>query len=406
LKAPREHATICLPKVRPRVTRCARKNYSGLNLKSWLKKIQWLTLPFLALTLLGSVVGLALYIPRYGIHPLEPIFCFSFVAIVAWVVSSGYHRYFAHKTFQCHPALKIFYLILGCSAFQQSALVWASDHRFHHRYVDTEQDPYNIKKGFWWAHVGWVLTDDPKSRATLLNNVPDLAKDKWVMWQHKYWIWLSLPLSLGLPLFLGFLIGRPVGMFLWGSLLRVVITHHTTFTINSIAHKFGTQPYSDANSARDVWWLAPILWGENYHNYHHCFQGDYRNGIRWYQWDPSKWALWCLAKIGMVKGLQRTPAHLILKARLEMELKRVEQANPFYERLLGLRQTLLDAAELYAKARKNYLEFKRNATDRSRESIEAAKENLRLRKAAFEAGWREWKEAVRLSFRTLATSRS
>lgn len=379
-----------------------------MKIVAWFKRLSWLTVPFLVLTFLGSATGLALYIPRYGVHPLEPLFCVGFAYLVAMVVSSGYHRYFAHKTYKPHPLLKIFFLIIGCAAFQQSALVWASDHRFHHRYVDTELDPYNIKKGFWWAHIGWLLTEDPKSRQTLMSSAPDLAQDKWVMWQHKYWIWISLPLALGLPLLLGFWIGRPLGMLFWGVLLRIVITHHTTFMINSVAHYFGTQPYSDSNSARDVWWLIPFLWGENYHNYHHRFPSDYRNGIHWYQWDPSKWMLWSFSKIGLVKGLQRTPEHQILKAKIAMDLKRLEKKMknklsqekwaPLYDRLLKLREALLQAAELYANAKKNFSEFKQNAADRSHQAFQLAKENLQRHKMAFEAMIQEWQEALRMSF--------
>ncbi len=378
---------------------------------SFLKKIQWLTLPFFSLSLLMSAVGLAVYIPLYGVHPLEPIVCAAYVFIVAMVVSGGYHRYFAHKAFECHPLLKIFYLIMGCAAYQQSALVWASDHRFHHRYVDTEKDPYNIQKGFWWAHIGWVLAKDPESRSTLLQNVPDLAKDKWVRWQHKYWLWISIPLALGIPLLIGILIGRPVGMLLWAGLLRIVITHHTTFTINSVAHYFGTQPYSNENSARDVWWLGPILCGENYHNYHHSFQGDYRNGIRWYHWDPTKWALWLLSNTPLVKRLHRAPSHSVLKARLEMDLKRLETRlkpaptefwAPLHQHLLGMRQALEEAADCYAKAKKNYLEFKNNLAIRSRDSLQAAKQNLKDKEKAFQASLSQWRESIRAACRGFA----
>ncbi|MBL7685282.1 MAG: fatty acid desaturase, partial [Deltaproteobacteria bacterium] len=319
----------------------------------------------------------------------------------------------SHKAFQCHPALKIFYLILGASALQQSALVWASDHRFHHRYVDTEKDPYNIKKGFWWAHVGWLLAESPESRKTLLSNVPDLAKDKWVMWQHKYWVWISIPLSFGIPLLIGFWIDRPIGMLLWGILLRIAITHHTTFTINSIAHSFGTQPYSDENSAKDVWWLAPFLCGEHYHNYHHCFQGDYRNGIRWYHWDPSKWFLWMLSKIGLVKNLQRTPDHLILKARLEMDLKQVEKMKPIqkleywaplHERLLKMRQSLVETAEQYAQALKHYREMKKNASGRSQIAFVETQKKLEAYKRNFDELLKQWRENMRVCFETYSSA--
>ena len=255
-----------------------------------------MTIPFLLLTPLLSAAGLIYYISRHGVHFLEPTICLIYVMTIAFIISSGYHRYFAHKTYQCHPALKIFYLVLGCAAMQQSAFVWAADHRMHHRYVDTDKDPYNIQKGFWWAHIGWLLSKDPSHRNRLAEIAPDLAKDRWVMWQNRYWLLLSVPLTFGIPLLIGFWIGRPVGMLLWAGFLRIVISHQTTFTINSIAHKFGTQPYTDENSARDVWWLAPLLFGENYHNYHHRFQSDYRNGVKWYQFDPSKWILWVLSR--------------------------------------------------------------------------------------------------------------
>lgn len=372
------------------------------------KNFQWITSSFLFITLLLSIVGLAFYIPRYGVHPLEPLLCAAYVSVVAMVVSSGYHRYFAHKTYECHPALKIFYLIVGAAAFQQSALIWAVDHRMHHRYVDTEQDPYNIKQGFWYAHVGWLLKQDPAHRSEMLSLAPDLAKDRWVMWQHKYWLLLSLPLAFGIPLLIGFWMDRPLGVFLWVGILRIVISHHTTFTINSIAHKFGVQPYTDKNSARDVWWLAPLLWGENYHNYHHRFQSDYRNGVRWYHYDPSKWTLWLFSKIGLTKGLRRTPDSQILKARLEMDLKYLENKllpaprefwMPLHQKLVGMRLALEEAAELYGHARKNYKDFKSNVSHRSHDSLEKAKESLRENEKIFKARMQEWRKTIALSFK-------
>lgn len=373
-----------------------------MEMKS-LKTFKWVTIPFLSLTFFGAIAGLAFYIPAAGIHPLEPIYLGASVYLIAWVISAGYHRYFAHKTFECHPLLKIFYLVIGCAAYQQSALVWAADHRLHHRFVDTDKDPYNIKKGFWWAHIGWLFADDPPSRETLLKNAPDLAKDRWVMLQHKYWVWLSIPLAIGLPLAIGFMIGRPVGMFLWGCVLRIVITHHTTFTINSISHYFGTQPYTDENSARDVWWLGPILCGENYHNYHHCFPSDYRNGTRWYHWDPSKWSLWLLSHTGLVHSLRRVPSSTVLKARLEMDMKRLakrlepapeEVRTPIFDRLAHLRQSLEEAAEMYARARKSYDQTKADWANRSRQSLEGLKATLRERKQNLQDLGKKWRSLI------------
>lgn len=372
------------------------------------KNFQWVTSLFLSLTFLISIAGLIYYIPHFGIHPLEPILTAIFVFVVAMVVSGGYHRYFSHKTFQCHPLVKIFYLVVGAAAFQQSALVWSADHRMHHQHVDTELDPYNIKKGFWHAHIGWLFAKDPAHRNKIASIAPDLIKDPWVMWQHKYWLLISLPLAFGIPLLIGFLIGRPMGMFLWVGVLRIVITHHTTFTINSIAHMFGTQPYTDKNSARDCWWLAPFLCGENYHNYHHRFQSDYRNGIKWYHYDPTKWALWLMEKVHLVKNLRRTPDSLILKARLEMDLKYLENKLkpapkefwiPLHNQLVGMRMALEEAADLYTHARKNYQEFKKNMSSRSQESLQKAKDALHEKERIFKTRLAEWRKTIAWSFR-------
>ncbi len=375
-------------------------------MSSFFRNKSWVTFPFFTLTTLASIVGLAIYIPLYGVHPLEPVVCVAFVYLVAWVVSSGYHRCFAHKSFRCHPALKIFYLIVGSAAFQQSALKWVSDHRYHHQYVDTDKDPYNIQKGFWWAHMGWILEKAPEgSREKILANTPDLRRDKWIVWQDRYWPLIGALISIIIPVAIGFMIHRPFGMFLWAGLTRVVLSLQSTFLINSLAHKFGTQPYTDKHSAHDVWWIAPLFCGENYHNYHHAFQGDYRNGVRWYQWDPSKWSLWLLAHTPLVKDLRRTPQHVILKTRLEMDLKRLEEkTRPFAEeskaRLLeylqGMRQRLEEAALLYHQTRKNYRELKKNMVAYSRASLVDAKKSLRERRAIFKNTMRDWQRVVRM----------
>lgn len=379
---------------------------------NWVKKYSWVNLSFYSLITLASIAGLAIYIPFFGIHPLEPIITVIFIYLVALVVSGGYHRYFTHKAFQCNTLIKILYLILGAAAFQQSALTWASDHRRHHRYLDTEMDPYSITKGFWWAHIGWVFAKETPGRQQGFVNVPDLKKDKWVLWQHRYLYWIAIPLAFGIPLAIGFMIGRPLGMFLWAGLLRVVITHQTTFLINSATHKFGKQPYSDQNSGREVWWLSLFfLCGEHYHNFHHCFQADYRNGTRWYHWDPTKWSLWLLSHLGLVDKLKRTPPHLIWRARVEMDFKRLEKKmvrtpsefwQPWQERLLRLRKSLEERALGYTQAWKNYFESKQHLTSRSRESLRQARLALRQKEKAFKAALGEWRETLHLAGQSLA----
>ena len=123
-----------------------------------------------------------------------------------------------------------------------------------------------------------------------LPGVADLQKDPLIMWQHRNHFLIGAVVAC-IPLYLGLLTGHFWAYLVMGLSLRIVLTHHTTFLINSAAHMFGSRPYTDANSARDNWVLAPLTYGEGYHNFHHMWQWDYRNGVRWYQWDTTKWML-------------------------------------------------------------------------------------------------------------------
>jgi stearoyl-CoA desaturase (delta-9 desaturase) len=196
---------------------------------------------------------------------------------------------------------------------QNSALKWSADHRVHHSKTDRDEDPYNISRGFWWAHVGWVLHRDPKEID--LRSVKDLAADPLIAWQDRYYVPLAVVFCGVLPLGLGFLWGDPIGALLVAGFLRLVAQWHATFAVNSFAHWIGTQPYSTANSARDSVWTALISMGEGYHNFHHRFQADYRNGVRWYHFDPTKGFVWRLEKVRLSSDLKRVPAEAIARAK-------------------------------------------------------------------------------------------
>lgn len=242
-------------------------------------------------------------------------------------ITAGYHRLFSHPTHRAHGSLRALYLFFGAASIQNSALKWSSDHRTHHGKVDKEEDPYNIKKGFWWAHIGWVVTKAPEPD---FSNVPDLKKDKLVMWQHRNYLLLAI-LSVGvIPACLGMLWGDPIGAVLVAGFLRLVLQWHSTFSINSVAHIIGKRPYSLANSARDSVLTALLTMGEGYHNFHHRFSNDYRNGVRWFHYDPTKWWVWTMSKFRLTSDLKRVPKRVIQKARdhvkAELEARRLEQA--------------------------------------------------------------------------------
>ena len=210
-------------------------------------------------------------------------------------------------------------------ALQNSVYVWAARHRVHHRHVDeVDRDPHSIKSGFWHAHIGWMLRAWPTSEVNF-SEVKDLEKDWVVMLQHRfYWplVWIS---NLGIPLLLGVIFNEIIGMLLLAGVLRLVVSHHFTFFINSLAHTWGRRPYSDENTAVDNGWIALLTWGEGYHNYHHAFQADYRNGVRWWQYDPSKWLINAMAWTGMAFDRKRMPNFRIQRAKLAMEFQRLNQ---------------------------------------------------------------------------------
>ena len=240
-------------------------------------------------------------------------------------ITTGYHRLWSHKTFDAHWSVRLVLMLFGSMALQNSVLHWAANHRSHHQFVDdNDRDPYSAGRGLWFSHIGWMLRGYPSGVADL-STVRDLQKDPILAFQHRYYLPIALGMNVLLPLALGWLHGDLWGVFLLAGVLRLVVSHHFTFLINSAAHAFGRQPYSDEHSARDNGWLAFLTYGEGYHNFHHQFAHDYRNGIRWWQWDPSKWIICSLSWVGLTTRLRRTPAVVIQRARLTMQFRRVQE---------------------------------------------------------------------------------
>ncbi len=240
-------------------------------------------------------------------------------------ITTGYHRMWSHRTFKARWPVRLALALFGGMALQNSIYVWAARHRIHHRHVDdVERDPHSIKSGFWHAHIGWMLRAWPTSEIDF-SQVRDLERDPIVMWQHRNYWKLVWTMNLGIPLVLGWMTGDILGMLLLAGVLRLVVSHHFTFFINSLAHTWGKRPYSEENTAVDNGLVALVTWGEGYHNYHHAFQADYRNGIRWWQYDPSKWLINTLAWTGMVTERKRTPWFRIQRARLMLEFAKLRQ---------------------------------------------------------------------------------
>jgi len=289
-------------------------------------RVIWVTSVFLMVTLAISLTVAPWYIWHFGLNWfLVGLFLVFYIA-TGLSITMGYHRLFSHLSFKAKWPVKLFVLIFGSAAFENSTYDWVSDHRRHHKHVDEDEDPYDITKGFWYAHMGWMmfkLRPDPPQ-----DNVADLAKDPLVMWQHRYTHIIGIVFGFGLPTLIGALYGwfhfgtmhgmevQALGGFLLAGVLRIVCVQHSTFCINSVCHTVGNRPYSTRCSARNSGLVALVTFGEGYHNFHHEFQHDYRNGVKFWQFDPTKWTIWTLNKLGMTSELRRVPESRILLAEL------------------------------------------------------------------------------------------
>ena len=218
---------------------------------------------------------------------------------------SGVDFHASHQSFDCPDWVKRLALIAGGWALQNSALVWGADHIRHHARTDTDEDPYNATRGFWHSHCGWLFYNTPHR---LEKYEIRLRRDPVILWQHQYY-WPIVASGLAIPFCVGFwwhgtLQGGISGL-LMGGLLRMFMVLNSTFTINSLCHMVGSQPHGTQDSSRDSWLISFISFGEGYHNYHHTYARDYRNGPQWYNFDPSKWIIYALSLAGLASNLRR-----------------------------------------------------------------------------------------------------
>lgn len=285
----------------------------------------WPTTLMFAMTTAVAAIAVPWYGFAHGYHAAAWI-CFAvFLVTNGMAITCGYHRLFAHSTYEAHPALRLMYVLFGAMALQNSVLKWSADHRVHHRFIDDpDRDPYCARRGFWFSHIGWMLRNYPSGNADF-SNVRDLQRDPLVVWQQRYYLPIALAMNFGLPLLVGWASGEMLGTLLLAGVLRLVLSHHFTFFINSLAHMWGSQPYTDENTARDNGVLAYLTHGEGYHNFHHMFAHDYRNGVRWWQWDPSKWFIGAMHRLGLASNLKRVPWFKIQRALLDAQFQRAER---------------------------------------------------------------------------------
>lgn len=226
--------------------------------------------------------------------------------ITALGITVGFHRMLTHRSFEAHPVVRFLFLLFGSMAMEGPALDWASIHIQHHANSDDEEDPHSPLHGFLHAHLGWFFNGF-KSKPDIYGSW--LKKDRLVVFMsNTFLIWTAL--SFLVP----FLIGGWTGL-LWGGLVRIFLTTHVTWSVNSICHTFGKRMFETRDRSYNNWLVGLLAFGEGWHNNHHAFPRSAFHGMRWWQFDFSSYVIMTMEKLGLAWNVQRVPAH-VLEERL------------------------------------------------------------------------------------------
>jgi len=362
-------------------------------------RINWSAVLFIGAYHLALLVTLPLYLahqtPSWGLIGAT-IFLW---AATLMSITAGYHRLYAHRTYKLHPAVEAVLLFFGTMSVQGSVFQWAHDHRLHHRHVDSELDPYGTEKGFWHSHLLWMFKDRSEMNDRYL---ADLKKNRLLVLQDRYYgLWMVLSNLLAV-LAVGWMTGDYVGAVVFAFLLRLFLAHHCTWFINSLAHMWGSKPYSTEHSAVNNFILALLTFGEGYHNYHHTFAGDYRNGVRWYQFDPPKYLIWFLSKIGLASDPQTVDPLMIKKKLVQADRKllldhlgrlRDQRAKAWMDAVEKTSEKLTETITAAKAARDRFLSMHKAGDKGEAREVWSRFENLRRE---FSRDLKTWRRLCRL----------
>lgn len=244
-----------------------------------------------------------------GVAVADLVLAAVMYALMMFGVTAGYHRYFSHRTYQTGRLVQFGMAWLAMSSGQKGILRWAANHRHHHRHSDSEFDLHSpTRHGFWWAHVGWLLSNSSNNYNA--SSVKDLARFPELRWLQRFEYLPPVVTGLLLLLIFGWS-GLIVGYF-WA----LIAAFHATFTINSLCHVIGWQRYATRDQSRNHWLLALITFGEGWHNNHHHFPGSTRQGFFWWEIDLSYYVLKAMSLVGLVSELREPPPRLLKRAAM------------------------------------------------------------------------------------------
>lgn len=275
------------------------------------RRVEWLRiLPFIILH------GMCLGVIWVGWSWAAVITAAALYFIRMFAITGFYHRYFSHRTYKTNRFWQFVFAVLGNSAVQRGPLWWASHHRHHHRFADTDEDPHSpARQGFWWSHIGWLTS--AKHFPTRTAYVKDWSRFPELVWINRFDTLVPVLLAIGLLAFGAVLdaAAPQLGtngpqMLIWGFFISSTVLFHATVTINSLDHMLGTRRYATPDTSRNNLALALITLGEGWHNNHHHYAISTHQGFFWWEIDVTYYLLKAMSWLGIVWDLRPVPEHV------------------------------------------------------------------------------------------------
>jgi stearoyl-CoA desaturase (delta-9 desaturase) len=275
----------------------------------------------MAIVVVGPFIATVYTMVHFWNHPVtwkEPVMMVGFYILTGMGITIGYHRMTTHRSFEAHPAIRFLFLMLGVMAFEGTPTSWAALHLMHHKHADQEIDPHSPTHGFWHAHMGWLFGDLKDNR---YNYGKWVQHDKMLLFMNKTMV-LWMALSLAIPYWIDGWNG-----LIWGGLVRIFITHHVTWSVNSASHVWGDRAFKTHDTSTNLWWVGILAFGEGWHNNHHAFMRSAKHGLFSGQFDISYYTIVALKKIGELLHVKLIwNVHVPSREEIEERLRR--QAEP------------------------------------------------------------------------------
>ncbi|MDP1835855.1 MAG: fatty acid desaturase [Chlamydiales bacterium] len=358
------------------------------------KGFNWSSGLFIIIYHVALAIALPIYLWFHGISWSMVAFSAVLLYATGLSITAGYHRFYAHRSYRTNKFVESALLFFGAMSAQGSALRWSYEHRLHHAHTDTDSDPYSIKKGFWYAHFLWLFDREKNIEPRV---VSDLLRNRLVVLQDKYLPWLLLATNALVIGLVGWFYQDFWGAFIIAGLTRLFFLHHFTWFINSLAHTWGSRNFCQELSAVDNYVLSLLTFGEGYHNYHHAYANDYRNGVRWYHFDPTKWLIWTLSKLGLAHDLKRTDPLTVQKRmvieRRKLLLDRVKelwyvQKEELEQQIQEMSETIVAHTATLRQLHDRYQAYK--AEQAGKDVLSEVYAEIRLVQDEMREDWRRW----------------